>query len=123
MPTAAIDTSRYVLDIHRDLSIRPRTRSVGRPERIDGMTVGVMTLSPDAPARHRGEMHPDGDELLCVVSGRVHVHSESQPDAPVELGPGQACVVRKGEWHRIVALEAGQLIHITPGPAGDYRPI
>ena len=36
---------------------------------------------------------------------------------------GDACIVRKGEWHRVLMVEPAQLIHITPGPRGDHRPL
>ncbi len=48
-----VDVSQCSLDIHRDLSIEPRKRKPGPPERIDGMTVGIFTLTEDAP--HDGE--------------------------------------------------------------------
>jgi len=116
-----VDVSRHLLDIHRDLSVTARVSRRGPPERIDGMTIGIITMTHDAP--HRGEVHPDGDEILYVISGRLRVTGESEPDAPIELGPGEACIVRKGEWHRVNVLEKTQLIHITPGPNGDHRPL
>jgi quercetin dioxygenase-like cupin family protein len=116
-----VDVSRHVLDIHRDLSISARAKKPGPPERIDGMTVGIVTMTHDAP--HRGEVHPDGDEILYVISGRLRVTGDSAPDAPIELGPGEACIVRKGEWHLVNVLEKTQLVHITPGPNGDHRPL
>jgi quercetin dioxygenase-like cupin family protein len=115
-----VDASRFVLDIHRDLSVSPRARQPGPPVRIDGMTVGIQTVTQDAP--HGGEVHPDGDEILYVVSGRFRVTGDSAPEAPIELGPGEACIVRKGEWHLVSIVEPGQLVNITPGPRGDHRP-
>ena len=85
------------------------------------MTVGIVTMAHDAP--HGGEVHPDGDEILYVISGKLRVTTESEPNAAIELCPGQACIVPKGEWHRVSVLEQTQLIHITPGPNGDYRPL
>ena len=85
------------------------------------MTVGIITITEGAP--HRGEVHPDGDEILYVVSGRLQITGESEPNAPIELHPGEACIVRKVEWHRVQVLEKTQLIHITPGPNGDHRPL
>ena len=120
---ALVDASRHALDIHRDLSVSPRLRKPGPPERIDGMTVGVVTLTSDALPPHKGEVHSDGDEILYVIAGRLRVTGESDPAAAVDVGPGEACVVRKGEWHLVAVLESPtQLIHITPGPNGDYRP-
>jgi mannose-6-phosphate isomerase-like protein (cupin superfamily) len=115
-----VDVARFLLDIHGDLSVTPRARKPGPPERIDGMTLGIQSVTEDAP--HGGEVHPDGDEILYVVSGRFHVTGDSAPDVPIELGPGDACIVRKGEWHRVSVVEPGQLVNITPGLRGDHRP-
>jgi quercetin dioxygenase-like cupin family protein len=116
-----VDVSSYSFDVHRDLSVSTTARKPGPPERIDGMTIGIVTLVHDAP--HGGEVHPDGDEIIYVISGKLRVSGESEPDAAIELGPGEACIVGKGEWHRVSVLEQTQLIHITPGPNGDYRPL
>jgi mannose-6-phosphate isomerase-like protein (cupin superfamily) len=116
-----VDASRFLFDIHRNLSVTTRERRPGPPVRIDGMTVGIATIVDDPP--HRGEIHPDGDEILYVVSGRISVAGESDPTMTLELGAGEACIVRKGEWHLVHVLEKTQLIHITPGPNGDYRPL
>ena len=117
----AADLSASLFDIRRDLSVSVRPRKPGPPERIDGMTLGIQTVAHDAP--HGGEVHPDGDEILYVASGRVRVTLESAKDAPVELGPGEACVVPRGEWHRVSIVEPALLINITPGPNGDHRPL
>lgn len=116
-----VDVSRYSIDIHRDLSVSTRPRKPGPPERIDGMTVGIVTMNHDAP--HGGEVHPDGDEILYVISGKLRVTGDSEPNAAIELGAGDACIVQKGEWHRVSILEPTQLIHITPGPNGEHRPL
>ncbi len=116
-----VDVTGHVFDIHRDLSVTARAPKPGPPERIDGMTVGIVAVTGDAP--HNGEVHPDGDEILYVVLGRFRVTGDSAPDAPLVLAAGDACIVRKGEWHKVSMLEPGQLIHITPGPRGDYRPL
>ena len=36
---------------------------------------------------------------------------------------GEACIVPRGEWHLVKVLEPTQLVHITPGPNGDHRPL
>jgi mannose-6-phosphate isomerase-like protein (cupin superfamily) len=93
----------------------------GPPQRIDGFTVGAPMLTGDAP--HGGEMHPDGDELLDLVSGAVQVRLELETGLEaIELRAGEAIVIPRGTWHRIVLQEPGQLIHITPGPRGEHRP-
>ena len=89
------------------------------------MTVGVVTVRQgDAPAPHKGEVHPDGDEIVYVISGRLRVTGESEPTAPIEVGRGEACIIKNGEWHRVTVLEfPAQFVHITPGPNGGYRPL
>ncbi len=75
-------------------------------------------------APHNGEMHPDGDELLYLISGRVDVIIEEDGrERTVELAPGQAFVVPSGVWHRVSLREPSQLLHITPGPGGEHRPL
>ncbi|HEY2814581.1 MAG TPA: cupin domain-containing protein [Acidimicrobiales bacterium] len=84
--------------------------------------MGAPELTSDAP--HDGEMHPDGDELLFMVSGAVTVRLElAGGDCLVELGAGDAVVVPKGVWHKVTLREPGRLVHITPGPNGDARPL
>jgi mannose-6-phosphate isomerase-like protein (cupin superfamily) len=69
-------------------------------------------------------MHPDGDELLYLISGAVTLTLElADGDRLVDLGAGDAVVVPKGVWHKITMREPGRLIHITPGPNGDARPL
>ncbi len=92
-----VEGSQYAFDIFHDLSVSMRPQEPGPPKRIEGMTVGIVTMSGNAP--HGGEVHPDGDEILYVISGRLRVTGDSFPDAACELGPGEACVVPKGEWH------------------------
>jgi mannose-6-phosphate isomerase-like protein (cupin superfamily) len=115
----SVDVSRFVSDIHRDLTVATRERKPGPPERIDGMTFGIVHVTGESP--HGGEMHPDGDEILYVVWGRLRLTGDSAPDAPLELGPGEACIVRKGEWHLLTTVEPALLVHITPGPRGKAR--
>ena len=106
--------------IHRDLSMSSR-KYAGRPLDIDGMTIGFVDMERDPP--HGGEMHPDGDELLLVVSGRLQVIMDSEPESPCELGPGEACIVPKGEWHRTKLIERTQILYISPGPNSEHRPM
>ena len=117
-----IDLGREVVGIDGDRRARLVEQEAGRPpKRIDGFTVGAPDLTGDAP--HDGEMHPDGDELLFLVSGAVSVRLElPEGERMVDLGAGDALVVPQGVWHRIFLREPGRLVHITPGPHGDSRP-
>jgi mannose-6-phosphate isomerase-like protein (cupin superfamily) len=118
-----IDLAREVVGLGRsDRRARLVEQTGGPPQRIDGLTVGAPELTGDAP--HDGEMHPDGDELLYLISGAVTLILElADGDRLVDLGAGDAVVVPKGVWHKITMREPGRLIHITPGPNGDARPL
>ena len=114
-----VNMSSHVLDIQHDLSVQARGLSKpGPPERVDGMTVGLVTMSGQSP--HGGERHPDGDEILLVVAGTLRLMSDSSP-TPLEVSAGSACIVRKGEWHQIECDGQAQFVHITPGPRHDVR--
>jgi quercetin dioxygenase-like cupin family protein len=115
------DLAGGLMGLHRDGTAKAVVWKSGPPPRIDGYTVGAPHIRRDAP--HGGEQHPDGDELLYLVSGRLDVVLEEDGlENTVELHPGDAFVVPKGIWHRVVMREPSQLIHITPGPGGQWRP-
>ena len=98
------------------------TRTPGRPpNRIVGYT--IQSSATGGPPPHGGELHPDGDELLYLLSGRLRLRLELADGVrEVELGEGQAVVVPSGTWHQIQADEPGRLLNITPGPGGQARP-
>lgn len=88
---------------------------------VDGYTFGVATMTKNSP--HDGEMHPDGDEVLYLISGKVSVTVETDPVQELEMSPGDGMIVPKGIWHRVDILEPSQIVYLTPGPGGEYRPL
>lgn len=98
-------------------------RTPGRPpNRIVGYTVQSSPLG--GPPPHGGEMHPDADELLYLLSGRIRVRLELEDgDRDVGVEAGQAVAVPRGIWHQIYVDEPGQLLNITPGPGGESQPL
>ena len=94
----------------------------GPPPRIDGWVIGAPLMTENAP--HGGEMHPDGDEVLFLVSGHVEVVlEEGGRERRLDLVAGQGLVVPRGVWHRVVLREPSRLLPITPGPGGEHRPL
>jgi mannose-6-phosphate isomerase-like protein (cupin superfamily) len=97
-------------------------RTWSTPWRIEGYTVELSALG--GPPVNVGELHPDADELLYLISGRIRVRMElADGDRDAAVGPGQCLVVPRGTWHRIIVDEPGQLINVTPGPGGQSRPV
>src|SRR6516225_5660508 len=121
----AVDVFRYLVDISQDLSVSTRITRIhkaGPPKGIDGATRGVATATQDVPPPHGGKVHPD--EILYVISGRLRITGESEPTTTIEMGPGDACIVGKGYWHRVTVLDfPAQFIHITTGLNRGYRPL
>jgi quercetin dioxygenase-like cupin family protein len=121
--TAPVDLAdNVVIALERQTgTARVLTMGDHGPPRIDGYTVGAPLMTRNAP--HEGEMHPDGDELLYLISGRVDVQLElADGKQTITIAAGQAVVVPRGVWHRVFLQEPSQLLHITPGPHGEHRP-
>ena len=103
-------------------------RPPGPPQRIDGYSVGVIP-NLEGPPPHRGEVHPDGDELLYLVSGVVEVVFDDGDEqtvgaeTTVVLRAGDAVVVPRGVWHQVLVIEPAYFVHVTPGPNGGARPL
>lgn len=118
-----LDMHKMVLDVLADNSMQSRERQPGPPQRVEGMTLGIVDMPVSTPenAFHNGEMHPDGDEFLYLISGRLRVEFDDLDD--IELSPGEGCIVPQGAWHKVQALTDVQLMHITPGPRGEHRPL
>ncbi len=116
-----------VADITRDGTITIRPAPPGPPQRVEGYTIGaVADLEGSGP--HAGEVHPDGDEFLLVVTGSMALilddgdEEAAGAETTVLLKSGDAYVVPQGVWHRLEAVEPSHLIHVTPGPNGGHRP-
>lgn len=115
------DPAESTVALDRELSARvlPAMPDPGIP--VDGMTMGVATMTENAP--HGGEMHPDGDEVLYLISGRVLVTLETDPVEKIELAPGAGMIVPQGIWHTVDILEPSQIVYVTPGPNNAFRPL
>ena len=84
-----------------------------------GFTFALADMTRDAP--HGGEMHPDGDEIVYVVAGRIQVVLELESVEVLDVGPKEGLVIPRGVWHRIHVKESATLMTITPGPAFESR--
>ena len=89
------------------------------PTPFAGLTVGYVTMRENAP--HDGERHPDGDELLFLIAGRVRVVFENADIDDIDVSPGQGLIVPAGEWHRVDILEQAAIVYLTPGPDNEFR--
>jgi mannose-6-phosphate isomerase-like protein (cupin superfamily) len=115
------DPLKYTIGISHELAASKVPEQPDPPIPFDGLTFGVATMSANSP--HGGEMHPDGDEVLYLISGRVKVVFLDGSKEVVEVEPGDGLVVPKGRWHRVDIVEPCQIVYLTPGPNNEFRPV
>ena len=81
---------------------------------VKGRLAGEARMTKSPP--HAGEMHPDGDELLYLVEGAVDVVlDEEAGERCLSIQPGQAFIVPRAVWHRVMVKEACRPLYFTPG--------
>lgn len=71
------------------------------------------------------EMHPGGDEIVCLLSGRATlVLDRDGREDTVELAhPGAFAIVPKGTWHTARTDVPTQMLFVTPGQGTQNRPV
>ena len=117
----SFDPSTHTIGLNRDLEAAKVPEQADPPVPVDGITFGVASMSENSP--HGGEMHPDGDEILYLVSGRARVVFLDGSEDDIDMCPGDGLVVPKGVWHRVDILEPCQIVYVTPGPNNQFRPL
>jgi mannose-6-phosphate isomerase-like protein (cupin superfamily) len=67
-------------------------------------------------------MHPEGDEILSLVSGAIDFVVEERGERrTVELRPGRTFVVPRGAWHRALVKEPSVVLAVTYGRGTQHR--
>jgi mannose-6-phosphate isomerase-like protein (cupin superfamily) len=112
--------SSATFTLTHDLSVL-KDDSWGPFNRFPGFTFSAVTMSRDE--LHDGEMHPDGDEIVYVVSGRIEVALETGAERLVQIGAGEGVIIPKGVWHKVRVVELGQLVTVSPGPGFEFHPL
>ena len=69
------------------------------------------------------EMHPNGDEIVCLLSGAVTFLLEQAVDTnEIELKEnGAYVVIPKGTWHTARTQGKCRMLFITPGEGTQHR--
>src|ERR1700729_970969 len=100
----------HVANIARDGTIAITSAPPGPPRRIDGYTIGAIP-NIDGPGPHGGEVHPDGDEFLYVVSGAMELILDNGDEravgveAKVLLGSCHGvCGTGSKRWSRVTSF-------------------
>lgn len=71
------------------------------------------------------EMHPRGDEIVCLLSGAVAFVLEREDGTEtIDLETsGDFLVVPQGTWHTATVSEPARMLFITAGEDTQHRPI
>lgn len=85
-------------------------------ERFDGFK-GRVLVSCFAFERDwdTWEMHPGGDEVVCLLSGRASFELEGRGIVAELSEPGSFLVVPRGAWHTAHTSVPTKMLFITPG--------
>jgi mannose-6-phosphate isomerase-like protein (cupin superfamily) len=91
------------------------------PAAEQGRLVSLFSLP--AGTEMGWEIHPDGDELLYLLSGSMDVVIEERDGAhrTIQLSDRRACIVPQGRWHRQVLHTPCELMSVTPGRGTSHR--
>jgi mannose-6-phosphate isomerase-like protein (cupin superfamily) len=93
-----------------------------RTDLNDGRLVMIFR-SPKAVAWDHWEMHPAGDEIVCLLSGALDlVLEEDGRERIIELRGHATTIVPRGVWHTGTVRAPSETLHITRGAGTLHRP-
>lgn len=71
------------------------------------------------------EQHPEGEELVCLLSGRMDLRLQQDGrDSVLPLRePGEFVLVPRGAWHTARVLEPASAFFVTWGDGTRHRPV
>ena len=71
------------------------------------------------------EMHPAGDELVCLLSGDVTLvlDRHGAKEKRHLRKPGEFVIIPKGTWHTARTQASTKMLFLTPGEGTDHRPV
>jgi quercetin dioxygenase-like cupin family protein len=69
------------------------------------------------------EMHPNGDEIVCLLSGVVTfiLDQDNEHHEMTVNKPGDYVVVPKGTWHTAKTTVESTMLFITAGEGTEHR--
>jgi mannose-6-phosphate isomerase-like protein (cupin superfamily) len=98
-------------------------RASTAPGRYDRLVGTFEFSSPEDLHSSTQEVHPEGDELIFLVSGAIDVVLQTAgAERTVPLESGHAAIVPRGVWHRLVMRRPGKLLFINSRSRMESRP-
>ena len=69
------------------------------------------------------EMHPAGDEVVCLLSGRVSFEFEGRGHVAELAQPGEFLIVPRGTWHTAHTRVPTTMLFVTPGEGTQHKAV
>ena len=92
----------------------------GASDGVEGRLVTIHTFSKPWDT---WEMHPEGEELVVCIQGRMVLHQQVDGETrTVTLEPNQAVINPRGVWHTADVSEPATALFITAGEGTENRP-
>jgi mannose-6-phosphate isomerase-like protein (cupin superfamily) len=129
MSQLALDLSSTYLRLRPDASIEPLPVDGKFWERIAAGELGdfhneyLVVCHSFATDWAVWEMHPRGDEIVCLLSGSVTfvLELERGPQAIELTESGSYVIVPKGIWHTAKTRVPCRMLFITAGEGTEHR--
>jgi len=126
------ELSRFPVHLGLDPMIRRLPAFTGAPAwyedygssvTADGDTGRLVSLHTFSSSWDSWEMHPNGEELVVCVRGRITLHQERDGvSTSVTLEEGEAVVNAPGVWHTADVDGPATAVFITSGRGTAVRP-
>jgi mannose-6-phosphate isomerase-like protein (cupin superfamily) len=96
-------------------------RDVARVATQPGYLMGAFRMEKGSD---HWEVHPQGDEIIQLLSGSVDfVFRETTGERRTELRGRATCIVPRGVWHRTVVHAPSEIVFTTWGLGTQHEPI
>ena len=82
--------------------------------------VSIYEFEKDWPTWER---HPAGDEIVCLLSGRVRFEVEGRGTVGELTQPGEFLIVPRGTWHTAHTNVPTTMLFITPGEGTENKAV
>lgn len=126
----SFDLQSTYLRLRNDASIEPLTVDDTFWERLTGGALGdfhheylvaSFVFDADWPT---WEIHPNGDEVVCLLSGSVRLllERDGKVDEIHLTEPGTFVLVPAGTWHTAKVETKSRMLFITAGEGTQVRP-
>jgi hypothetical protein len=115
--STTIDLFTQLLQLNANGTVRPEERRMAGYVDADWRLALFHVETADDVHADRWEMHPLADEAVCCLNGVIRLYLRAtQPETPddlINMLPGRAVIVPRGQWHRLEFDEPSDLLAAT----------